>query len=351
MNLDERGPWTSASNAAADRLCPGRFLAQRGMPELPEQQETSSGIRIHAWLEGKPQPLDPAELELAEGIREKCDGVLRNQFPQGCKLEFERRLWLRLGAKLHSGKPDVLAHDNASILILDYKTGWGFVPESDSNQQLRDLAVLAWENYGIAPVRVAKLQRNDIPYLCEYNAEALERSKFELFHRVEACHQENAPRVAGPMQCQYCRFRPKCPEAKAALDEVPVVCQPQLPSDGKLMAAVLNACALAKKVIADREAEAKAVLQAQPDAIPGWKLVKGRRVRIVTAPETVAGRLSELGIEKQAILSSVTMSLGKIENLIRTTGLKGKELKASMNLVLLGCCEEREDAPSLSRTE
>jgi len=51
---DERGGWTSASNALSDSLCPGRYVACRGLTEIMQSEEAESGTAIHAAMAGKP---------------------------------------------------------------------------------------------------------------------------------------------------------------------------------------------------------------------------------------------------------------------------------------------------------
>jgi hypothetical protein len=64
MNEQPRGEWTSASNALADRLCRGRHLAQRDLPELPGSDESESGIVIHALWTGTGPPREPTADEI-----------------------------------------------------------------------------------------------------------------------------------------------------------------------------------------------------------------------------------------------------------------------------------------------
>jgi hypothetical protein len=324
------------------------------MPELPEAQETTRGTRIHTWLSGQKIELTPEELETAETIRELTDSILREEFPNGCTLHFETRLWMRLGQLMHSGQPDLLARTGSKVVILDYKTGWGFVPGADTNQQLRDLAVLAWDNYGVSPIRVAKIQptTKGRAYLCEYNAEDLERSVADVSKRVTLCHDENAPRIPGPVQCQYCRFRPRCPEAKETVTNLPALIQwdKQL-SDGASIARWLDACAVAKKIIKDHEENAKRLLSENPDAIPGWELKPGNKVRAITDPETVASRFTKEGGQLELFMQAVRISIGDMKEVIRgATGLKGKSLDAKLDALIEGCYEERQNEPSLKRT-
>lgn len=55
-DLAKRGNWTSASSAAADRACPGRFQAQIGLPEPEQSPEAESGEIIHAIWTGMKLP-------------------------------------------------------------------------------------------------------------------------------------------------------------------------------------------------------------------------------------------------------------------------------------------------------
>ena len=58
---DERRGRTSASNAAADRLCPGRHLAQLGLEET-ESAEASQGTLIHSvFAREKPETVLDSE--------------------------------------------------------------------------------------------------------------------------------------------------------------------------------------------------------------------------------------------------------------------------------------------------
>jgi hypothetical protein len=44
MKNQLRGGWTSASNALADRLCRGRYQAQRNLPELPSSGKSQASL-------------------------------------------------------------------------------------------------------------------------------------------------------------------------------------------------------------------------------------------------------------------------------------------------------------------
>lgn len=357
MNPTDRGHWTSASNAHADALCPARFKAQQNIPEPPPSPEADRGTKIHAWLSGQINDFSdwpPSDQETAEAIRESADRILREQFPDGCTLIFERRLWGQFGMLRHSGQPDLLAKNDNRILILDYKTGFGLVPESDANRQLRDLAVLAWENFQCVPITVGKVQPTTSANatLCAYGLEDIVRAGSEMWQRIEACHQPNAPRIPGPIQCRYCRFRPQCPEANQTVTTLATVeTAGKSLMDGTAIARVLDACAVAAKIIEDNLEKAKKLLAENPDAIPGWKLTQGAEVRSITDPNLVANRFVQSGGSLADFMKTIDVGLGKLREQLRgTTGLKGKGLDTALSQLISGAYEVKRKQPSLERT-
>lgn len=75
--LDEnRGEWTSASSAEADRLCPGRHQACANLPDLPPTPESTTGERIHAFLAGDKVELSVEEYDAATACLERLNGTL-----------------------------------------------------------------------------------------------------------------------------------------------------------------------------------------------------------------------------------------------------------------------------------
>ena len=68
---DERQVHTSASNASADRKCPGRAIAQRGIPEV-KSDDAEHGRAIHeALAKQDPTGLDVDQMDIYESCQ--CD--------------------------------------------------------------------------------------------------------------------------------------------------------------------------------------------------------------------------------------------------------------------------------------
>jgi hypothetical protein len=236
---DIRGGMTSASNAQADRLCPGRHLAQRGAPKEIESDEASLGTLMHAVFAGlEPESkLDSESLKTvrrAKDIESQILGTwlieLNQEQPATCHREDgteKNRMWAtRTGQRRHSGLADCFwrTADGMHALLEDYKSLWGDIPDASVNEQLRDLACMIWKTYGVETVtafinqprvtwRVADVR------LVKYEREDLVRAYSEMMERVEKSNDIRSPRIVGSVQCKYCRAAgtSRCPESQKAL--------------------------------------------------------------------------------------------------------------------------------------
>jgi hypothetical protein len=118
MENDNRGGWTSASQASYDLACPGRHLAQRQLPDT-KSEEAESGTRIHAVLAGrKDVTLNDDEGEIAIKCAAIADSIIAEWGSVAtCKLRVEDRLWMAFGEYQHSGQPDlVLVQGNRALI-------------------------------------------------------------------------------------------------------------------------------------------------------------------------------------------------------------------------------------------
>ena len=316
----QRGQWTSARAAGADALCPGRHRAQIGQPETTSPEATS-GIRIHAWLAGHPPAdLTPAELELAETLRTAEHQVVRQIFGDAHPAcQRESRLWLAIEPGYwHTGQPDVVYLSGQTGLILDYKTGHQEVASAHRNQQLRDLAVLLAMNHDLHTVYVASLQSaaKHSPEITRYTNRELCPALDQLQKRVRACHDPAAPRVAGPVQCQFCRAKAVCPEARAAalsLTDIPPnvsltvsAAEAAAQFTPEMLGQFLERAVVAEGVIAACREEARRRLNAG-EIIPGWRLKPGQQRETITDPQACFDRCHRRGVPLIAFLSAIVL--------------------------------------------
>lgn len=375
---DPRQGWTSASNAQYDALCPGRHLAQRGMPEQTSVY-SESGLRVHSALAAftnddkmanKPiiDRLTPAEKECYESSlaiqRSLCGTLFPKAATDGYQEWREERYWATFKFNnveyKHSGQADFVARSGTRVLILDYKTLFGEVAESPRNLQLRDLACLVAGHFvPTTEVTVAIVQPRltQKPELCVYTKDDLARASKEMFDRVFKCHQPNAPRVAGELQCKACRARTNCVERQrwASAMIPPALATFTVPMHQwtpEQCAVAANGLGPAEKLLDDIKAMLKQRLGKDPASVPGWMLKPGAmREKIVNA-QAVFDRFNTLGGKIDAFMPCVDVAKGKLrEALGKLTGAKGKSLDAAMKTLTDGLVEAKQTEPSLARSD
>jgi len=368
---NSRGRWTSASSAQADALCNGRHLAQRDMPDIKTEQ-AETGNRVHAAL-AKDNQAEPHGLSLEDGeLFDRCvaieNKILQQYFGTNgdamtAKPVREKRYWVNwLKNKLeHSGQPDVVYRRGAKVLIIDYKTGRDEVTESPRNMQMRDLAVAVWINSPLLQeIAVAIVQPwvTGEPELCVYKEADIRRAIDEMLVRVSASNNPASARVAGELQCKYCRAKSKCSEyQKWATAIVPVgdkgiVDVPVSDWTPDQCAIFLNGLGRAEKWLADCKTSMKELLKLKADSVPGWTLKPGMRRETITNAQEVFGRFNKLGGTLEQFMDCITVGKTKLkERVASVTKEKGKALEKSLNALTLDCVEVKESEPMLKKVE
>src|SRR5579883_1845413 len=371
MIEQSRGEWTSASNALADRLCPGRHQAQTGLPELVRTDEGDAGTVIHAlWTGGRPHREPTAEeRDKAQALREQENQVAREFFGtrRGLVRLVERRLWHefnstaedpRKGTLKTSGQPDVILFQARSrrALIFDGKSGWLPVAPNHSNLQLRRLAALLWRCLNPLEVGVCILRpfgRPDAP--CVYTLPDLRRSCQEMEEDVRQSHDPNAPRIAGEEQCRYCRARDICSTRlnwlaralPATLPALPMVSARQWsPAQRALF---LEREKEARDWLEARKEEIKVLLLEMPDAVPAYALKWGRTIETITEVQEVFNRFCQTpGGSLEAFMKCIKVGKAALkEEVRRLSHHKGLALEREMDALLAGCVEARVAAPTI----
>jgi hypothetical protein len=225
--------------------------------------------------------------------------------------------------------------------------------------QLRDLAVLGWANKPLLnEIGVAIIQPwvTGKPEICSYKADDIKKSAQLLLERVQASNDKSAPRVAGELQCKYCRAKSKCPEyQKFASSIVPVGDRSivDIPVDDwtpQQRAVFLEGLGRAEKWLADCKAKMKELIKGDPNAVPGWALKPGVVRESITDPQEVFNRFSELGGSLEQFMGNITVSKGNLkEQVAAVTKSKGKALEAIMDKLTAGCVEAKESEPQLKK--
>jgi hypothetical protein len=378
MSEDIRQGWTSASNAAADSLCPGRHLAQKGMPDI-KGPWSESGTAVHkALATGDASKLTLAEHDTYEACRKIAGKLVADYFGAAVTptVFVEQRLWTRfmVGDKdvareyAHSGQGDVVFRSGVKMLILDYKSLQGEVPESPRNMQLRDLAVMGWRTFApVSEAAVAIVQPlvTHSPELCAYTEVDLGRAETEMQRRIVASNDPRSQRIAGQTQCEHCLAKTKCDaysrwagamiplqqEAEALVVQTAfqTAMAEWTPEQRAQVAAVLAPAGKALELMKDF---LKDGLSKDPEFVPGWELKPGNKLESITEPQICWERFTLVGGRMEAFLGAVKVGKTRLkEALAAATGKKGKLLDAAMSELLSGIVEVSQNAPSLKKKE
>lgn len=372
MNDQERGNWTSASNAVADLHCPGRHLTQQQaeiaqvmgvLPIEEESEDAAFGKRVHdalakndsAGLNFKEEDLFISCKNIEAELLTKAFGAIEPDKAVGIR---EKRLWIKFGEVKHSGQSDVIHRKGTRLLIIDYKTLPGEVAGSAKNQQLRDLAVLAWANSPMLQdlwVAIIQPLHTHSPEVCVYTKSEIETARLLMEQRVKASNNIESPRMPGQVQCAHCHGKTICPEYQkwvGAMLPVPksiteIPCLSWTPEQWALF---LEQQSIARKWLDTCLETAKLKVREHPESIPGWGLVPGNIVEKIVDPQGVFDRFSKLGGTLEEFMKCITVQKTKLEPLVREhTQAKGQGLKDAMKTLTAGLTETMQNQPSLKR--
>lgn len=358
----DRNEVTSASNAQADELCPGRFQAQRGLQDIVNP-DAIFGRELHEALKtNDPSKLSVQQRDTFDTIQRIESGLLAQYFgmdaPNAIKFCYrEEPLTIEVGGHLHGATPDVVYRYLCRALVLEYKSLAGAQPSSPRNLQLRDqVVVVRYRFVGLTEVACAVIQPlvTQSPELCVYSEADIERALGELLHRVLKSRAKDPPRVAGQIQCAFCKAKPYCREYQewvtrhlpvpAGLVRVPVAewdpMQRKVFCDHK---------AIAKKWLEDTEKAMKEGVAKDPNFIPGWGLDDGDARRTVKDLQALFERFNQAGGELPQFMACMRLTLGDFEEAVGKVfpSLKGKRLKEKVAQLLEGLVEINRTAPSL----
>lgn len=227
----------TASQLERVRACP----ASASLPAAfePESKHAVRGTAIHAYFENYKHGKEVALSKVAPEFREECAAIdMRGLDLASYSAEQGFALLLTMGAtprqlpSTHdravryaecrseddiAGCADLLGLTDDSVVALDIKTGWGWLPDPSKSLQLGFFAVAAARFYDKRKARVGWIiARDDKPYVVTEELDALALSEIEDelrdIHRraLEASKQTN-PDVTIGAHCKYCPALRRCP--------------------------------------------------------------------------------------------------------------------------------------------
>lgn len=358
---DERQGLPSASGLERMLLCPGSWNLERQLPPEPETEEAASGTRIHSALAGEPRALEKLSSDEFDTY-EMCL-VQRDTLYEACLPEpdeavvyAEIREWLHRPGRtepLMSGKADVLALNSYHGLVLDYKTGRNEATESPRNIQLRALALIMAEAFGLQYMTVAIVQPlvTKKPLATEYSISDLQKAEAEILQVLANASDPKAPRRPGSKQCQYCRAKTVCPEARALVKRVAEIKIDSL--TGQELGLFLKTFETAQYIIDRGRGRAKELLAQDPQAIPGWKLKEGNTRREIKDAQEAFKLLARNNlIAADDFVSCCKVKIGEVEKKVASvSGMTKKETKEKINQLLAPVMETAQNQPSLEEVE
>lgn len=353
-----RGDKPSASSLHRIWLCPGSFLAERGLPETTSA-EASSGTAIHeALATGNPSELGEKQMDMFLSIMRQRDEVLKrfqdDRGPSKVVLRDDRRLWS--WDRSFSGLPDFVARaEDGALLVVDYKTGPMPVEPPQTNWQMRGLVSLLVDEFNAGVVRAAIIQPLcGKPKEFDFFGPTLQNAWNEpRLLANDALDRTKASRRPHPDACRYCRANgtERCRESVESMARLAVV-DPEttwvgmpVETKAKLYAAALAAEQCAEKI---RQAVRSDLLAGVE--IPGLALKDGVERRSISDINLVAGRLMDMGVQSDDLVGACSLPVRAVEKLARrATGTSGAELARVVVAVLEGAVEVKKTAPTVTR--
>lgn len=359
----------SASSAYRRRRCPGSvnlintLRSINGLSKEEPDKDARSGTIVHLAKCGRYSGiLTPMQAETLRTL-ERLETLVVTDWAANDEytlLGREQRLWLHEGLEpIHSGQFDV-AYGTLStrrLLILDYKTLFEEVSPAEENDQLRELVALARFNYpGALSFTVGILQPwvSQRPSLAHYDEVEAELALRLLRLTILENSDPDAPRTPGTW-CKHCPALSKCEEARAHVDMTYNLAkriesgQFALPI-GPGGARVLDSIETAETALKAIKASYRALIEHEPDAVPGWYLKAGNKVREITDIKGAYEIANSVDVTFDEFLRCVELKVGMLEaQVANDAGLSGKRATDRFNELFASVISLKQNAPTLAR--
>lgn len=373
QNTQNRGSWTSASNAASDQKCPGRHLASRDLSEV-KTESAEHGTSVHDALAKQDvsgltidqQEIYDSCLAIESKVVQQFFGVAEED-AKAAKPVREQRFWIHWKDELrHSGQIDAVYRRGTKALIIEYKTLAGDVQGSPQNKQLRDQACLLNHNQSLlAEIGTVVIQPlvTHSPQICIYKPEDVAQATKDMHDRVVASNDPNAKRIPGEFQCRWCKAAAAgvCKEystwagnkimpTDSAIQPTsrPLIETPVAEWTTEMRTRFMDSLPVALKWLEDTKEFLKEKLKADPESIPGYTLKDGQKRETITNPQAIFDSFSAAGGSLVQFMECIKVGKGDLkEQLAKVTSLKGKKLDAKLTEVIGSNSVTTQNEPSI----
>ena len=307
----------SASGSERWMRCTGSIKAEEGYPEttsvFAEEGTAAHELAELCLTQGQPasyfigQQLPESNAitvtqEMADYVQIYIDYVKQLGGIQMYEQRVDFSAWVHEGF----GTSDAIVIDGNTLHVVDLKYGQGVKVYADNNSQAQLYALGALNDYGmvyeidqlvihIVQPRLDHIDVSEPIYVHEL-------FKFGEYARMKAeeALSDEAKRVAGEKQCQFCKAKASCPELKRFTEQTILASFEQIdemPQADKLTDAELRAALDNKKLIMSWLDAVEALVMNKlnsGEGFEGYKLVEGRSLRDWTDEEVAKSTLTEL---------------------------------------------------------
>jgi hypothetical protein len=241
--------------------------------------------------------------------------------------------------------------------LVEFKSLFGDRALAPMNYQLRTQAVAVTQEFAkagrpVSGIVAALVQPNSYPKtsVCLYTPEDLLLARREILAVLDAADDPRAPAAPGK-HCEFCPAKAQCKEHRSWVSvglPAEIKAMPVEPWTPQQWALFLEREGAARKWLEAKREEAKAVLEKDPAAIPGWTLKPWPDTHPITDGDVVAGRLYDLGASPSDVVGACDMVKERVKSLVKSlTGAKGQSLKDCLNELFDGCLGSVPQAPRI----
>lgn len=265
--------------------------------------------------------------EMASNVQEYVDYVKGLGGEQRYEVGLDYSQWVNEGF----GTSDAIALVGKTLYVVDLKYGKGLQVFAEKNEQGMLYALGALNEYSFADIEkvVIVIVQPRLDHIDEWETTPEELFKWGewVSQRAEMCEDDNAERVPGEKQCQWCKAKATCPALKNYTEQVMLASFDNLddqPSVNKLTDAQLRAALDAKKLVTSWFDAVETYVTDKlnnGESFGGYKLVAGRSLR-QWGDEQEAAKALEAEVGDEAY-SKKLLSPAQAEKLL---GKKRKDL-------------------------
>jgi hypothetical protein len=347
----ERLDLASSSSARRRRCCVGsenlirELRAHNLLAEIPEDPDAASGTLVHAAWAGQEGLTLNGNQTLTLDDLWRLEAMVLTDWTGGQEcilIGREQRLWMHEGfTPLISGQYDVAYGKDGlkSVLMLDAKTLYGEQDPAEYNDQLRELvALFYYNNPQTERIRVGILapKLRERVTLADYDQDEMKLAYRLMRLSLAEAAVPDAVRTPGNY-CTRCPARNNCEEVRGLVGRTYNLAKRieegdyQIPL-GEKGAAYLENIKTVRTVLKSLEEAYKAKLALEPDAIPGWRLKEGKKVRMILEPEKALDRAKQHWFSEADFWACCDVAIGRLEEKMReVTKFKGQKLQSRFN--------------------